>query len=137
MERSRRFGAHVACLKTADEEPSVARGRRSGKLLPLIQRCAWLEENANGESYPIGIWIPDWAASYAANILVATIVEETKMAEDVHLSADQILGDQLKTFEDPGWPRRRLRSTLAREYAMLIDIYMLLWYLKFRRKPLQ
>ncbi|CAK8999224.1 unnamed protein product [Durusdinium trenchii] len=33
-------------------------------------------ENANGDSYPLGIFVPDWAASWAANVLVATIVEE-------------------------------------------------------------
>lgn len=33
-------------------------------------------ENSKGQSYPIGIWIPDWAAGYAANALVAILLEE-------------------------------------------------------------
>ncbi|CAK9075314.1 unnamed protein product [Durusdinium trenchii] len=33
-------------------------------------------ENEHGDSYPVGIFVPDWAASWAANVLVATIVEE-------------------------------------------------------------
>jgi len=32
--------------------------------------------NANGETYPVGFMIANWAASYAANILGATLVEE-------------------------------------------------------------
>lgn len=36
------------------------------------------KENSKGQSYPIGIWIPDWAAGYAANALVAILLEETE-----------------------------------------------------------
>ena len=35
------------------------------------------QENEHGDSYPVGIFVPDWAASWAANVLVATIVEES------------------------------------------------------------
>ena len=31
--------------------------------------------NANGETYPVGFMIANWAASYAANLLAATLVE--------------------------------------------------------------
>ncbi|CAK9072466.1 unnamed protein product [Durusdinium trenchii] len=33
-------------------------------------------ENANGESYPLGIWFANYAANLAGNALVATLIEE-------------------------------------------------------------
>ena len=34
------------------------------------------QENANGESYPLGIWFANYAANLAGNALVATLIEE-------------------------------------------------------------
>ena len=34
--------------------------------------------NSNGEIYPVGIYIPYWAASFAANVLIAQITEVRK-----------------------------------------------------------
>ncbi|CAK9089936.1 Uncharacterized protein SCF082_LOCUS42432, partial [Durusdinium trenchii] len=35
-----------------------------------------LLENSNGESYPFGVWIANYAASYAANVMVQVLIEE-------------------------------------------------------------
>ena len=43
----------------------------------LQAKCALLvaQVNVNGETYPVGFMVANWAASYASHILAATLVE--------------------------------------------------------------
>lgn len=34
-----------------------------------------VEVNLNGETYPVGIWVNDWAAGYATSIMVQILVQ--------------------------------------------------------------
>eukprot|EP00435_Cladocopium_sp_Y103_P054212 s328_g17.t1 len=47
--------------------------------------------NVNGETYPVGVFVCNWAASFASNILAATLVEEV-LGYNVTLNLDSLGG---------------------------------------------
>jgi len=53
--------------------------------------------NSNGEIYPVGIYIPYWAASFAANVLIAQITEEI-LGYNVHMNFDALGSGQVAGY---------------------------------------
>ena len=60
--------------------------------IPPAQRKILM--NPNGERYPVGLFQCNWAASAAANVLAATLVQEV-LGYNTSLNSDQ---DLLKLF---------------------------------------
>ena len=82
----------LACSSWASPYNPLELSMSSCYGLHHFQRAWWwtLEVNANGETYPVGFFISNWPACFAANIVGATLVEE-------------VLGyHTMVNFENPG-----------------------------------
>eukprot|EP00435_Cladocopium_sp_Y103_P056023 s328_g18.t1 len=65
----------AAFLSAADLSASTA---ESSSCLPGAVQLAERKnlKNPQGESYPLGIWVPDWAAGYAVSAIAHVLIEE-------------------------------------------------------------
>eukprot|EP00438_Fugacium_kawagutii_P031841 Skav235912 [mRNA] locus=scaffold1747:90007:96798:- [translate_table: standard] len=80
---SQRFLVPAAGSCLPDAIPPSQRQNLVTELQSSVRRLE--NVNANGETYPVGFLIAAWAASYASNILGATLVEELGGATRYHV----------------------------------------------------